>query len=91
LILSHIESRGVTIAEIALGCPSGSAVLLTLRHAGKGHTKYVQPVNVPELSREIENYRRFREFTTKWLELEIELAKPERDEGKSTRRATGKA
>jgi len=59
---------------------------LSYSHAGKGHTKYVRPEDVPEVTREIENYRRFRTLTTKWVELAIELAKLRRDEGKSTRR-----
>ena len=59
---------------------------LSYSHAGKGHTKYVRPEDVPEVTQEIENYRRFRTLTTKWVELAIELAKLRRDEGKSTRR-----
>jgi len=32
---------------------------LSYSHAGKGHTKYVRPEDVPEVTQEIENYRRF--------------------------------
>jgi len=63
---------------------------LSYSHAGKGHTKYVRPEDLPEVTQEIENYRRFRGLVTKWVELEIELAKLRRDEGTSKRRATGK-
>jgi len=48
---------------------------LSYSHAGKGHTKYVRPEDVPEVTQEIENYRRFRELTGKWVELTIELAR----------------
>jgi len=41
-------------------------------------------------SHRIENYRRFRGLTTKWVELEIELAKLRRDQGRLKRRITGK-
>jgi hypothetical protein len=42
------------------------------------------------MRREIENYRRFRGLTTKWVELEIELATLKRDQRKSNRRDRGK-
>ena len=52
---------------------------LSYSHRGKGHTKYVRPEDVPEVAQEIENYRRFRGLTTKWVELAVELAKLRRD------------
>ena len=64
---------------------------LSYSHAGKGHTKYVQPEDIAEVTQEIENYRRFRDLTRKWVELEIELATLKRDQRKSNRRSTGKA
>ena len=63
---------------------------LSYSHAGKGHTKYVRPEDVPEVTQELENYRRFRGLVTKWVELEIEWAKLRRDEGKSKRRTVEK-
>jgi len=63
---------------------------LSYSHAGKGHTKYVRPEDVLEVRLEIENYRRFRGLTRKWVELEIELAKLKCDQGKPTKRHTGK-
>jgi len=63
---------------------------LSYSHAGKGHTKYVRPEDVVEVRREIENYRRFRDLTRKWVELEIELATLKRGQRKSNRRTTGK-
>jgi len=55
-------------------------------HAGKGHTKYVRPEDVAEVTQEIENYRRFRDLTRKWVQLEIELAMLKCDQRKSNRR-----
>ena len=63
---------------------------LSYSHAGKGHTKYVQSDDVLEVRQEIENYRRFRELTGKWVELAIELAKFRRDGGRLKRRITEK-
>jgi len=63
---------------------------LSYSHQGKGHTNYVRPEDVPEVTQQIENYRRFRSLVTKWVELAIELARLERDRGKSKRSSTGK-
>ena len=63
---------------------------LSYSHRGKGHTKYVRPEDVPEVTQEIENYRRFRELTGKWVELAVELAKLRRDGDRLKRRITEK-
>jgi len=63
---------------------------LSYTHQGKGHTKYVRPEDVSEVTQRIENYHRFRSLVTKWVELAIELARPRRDRGKSKRSSTGK-
>ena len=55
---------------------------LSYSYLGKGHTKYVRPEDVPSLTRELENYRRFREFTKRWVQLEIELSALTREEGR---------
>ena len=59
---------------------------LSYSYLGKGHTKYVRPEDVPPLQRELANYRRFRELTKRWVQLEIELSALTREEG---RRAKG--
>lgn len=68
----------------------GEYYQLSYIHGGKGHTNYVRPADVPEVMQELENYRRFRERTRRWIELEIESAKVRRDGSKSKRRNTGK-
>ena len=55
---------------------------LSYSYLGRGHTKYVRPEDVPSLQREIENYRRFRELTKRWVQLEIELSALTREEGR---------
>ena len=53
----------------------GEYYQLSFSHRGKGHTIYVRPEDVPDVTRELENYRTFRNLTMKWIELEIKLAK----------------
>ena len=48
---------------------------LSYSYLGKGHTRYVRPEKVPALEKELENYRRFRELASRWLQLEIELSR----------------
>lgn len=52
---------------------------LSYSHGGKGHTKYVRPEDVGDVRRELASYRRFRELTVRWVELEIELARLRRN------------
>jgi len=55
---------------------------LSYSYLGKGHTRYVRPQDVPALEQELENHRRFRELISRWLQLEIELSKLNREEGR---------
>lgn len=55
---------------------------LSYSYLGKGHTRYVRPQDVPALERELENHRRFRELVSRWLQLEIELSRLNREEGR---------
>jgi hypothetical protein len=55
---------------------------LSYSYLGKGHTRYVRPDEVPALERELENYRRFRELASQWLQLEIELSRLRCEEGR---------
>lgn len=48
---------------------------LSYSYGGKGHTKYVRSEDVPDVIRELRNYGRFRELTSRWIELEVELAR----------------
>jgi len=56
---------------------------LSYSHGGRGYTKYVRPEDVPDVKQELRNYRRFRELTTRWVRLEIELANLRRDRSSS--------
>ncbi|MBE0448553.1 MAG: hypothetical protein IBX64_10735 [Actinobacteria bacterium] len=56
---------------------------LSYSHGGKGYTRYVRPENVADVKQELSNYHRFRELTSKWVQLEIELAKLKRDQNRS--------
>jgi hypothetical protein len=54
---------------------------LSYSHAGKGHTAYVRPADVARVRRELKNYRKFRELTSRWIALEIEYARLRREGG----------
>lgn len=56
---------------------------LSYSYGGKGYTKYVRPDDVPEVTRMLRNYRRFRELISRWVQLEIELDKLRREESRS--------
>ena len=87
LELGHMHPGSLSQQKRSCG---GIYYQLSYSHAGKGHTKYVRPEDVPEVTQEIENYRRFRGLTTKWVELAIELAKLKRDEGRLKHKNTEK-
>lgn len=53
---------------------------LSYSYAGKGYTRYVRPGDVAQVRRELKTYQRFRELTSRWIALEIELAKLQRGE-----------
>ena len=53
----------------------GEYYQLSYSHGGKGHTMYVRAEDVADVTRELENYQKFRDLTRRWIKLEIELAK----------------
>ena len=68
----------------------GEYYQLSYSHSGKGHTMYVRPEDVAEVTRELENYREFRNLTRRWIELEIELAKFRRSSSSGSGQITKK-
>lgn len=60
----------------------GAYQQLSYSYLGRGHTKYVRPEEVPPLTRELANYRTFRELIKRWVQLEIELSTLTREEGR---------
>ena len=58
---------------------------MSYSHAGKGHTRYVRPEDVVRLRRELKTYQKFRELTSRWIALEIELARLRREGGSKKR------
>mgnify|MGYP000920201935 CR=1 FL=1 len=48
---------------------------LSYTHLGKGHTEYIPENRVKEVTRQLANYRRFRELTQEWVNLSLELCK----------------
>ena len=60
----------------------GEYLQLSYSYLGKGHTRYVRPQEVAALEQQLANYRRFRELTARWLQLEIELSRLSCEEGR---------
>lgn len=48
---------------------------LSYTHLGKGRTEYVPPERVRNVKRQLANYKKFKELTTEWVGLAIELCK----------------
>ena len=48
---------------------------LSYTHLGKGHTQYIPPERLKEVTRQLANYRKFRDLTQEWVNLAIELCK----------------
>lgn len=58
---------------------------LSYSYAGRGHTRYVRPEDVTQVRRELATYKRFRELASRWIALEIELARLRREGGSKKR------
>ena len=52
---------------------------LSYTHLGKGRTEYVPPKRVKDVTRQLANYRKFKELTQEWVNLSIELCKLKAD------------
>lgn len=48
---------------------------LSYTHQGKGRTEYVPPARVKEVKRQLATYKKFKELTSEWTALAIELCK----------------
>lgn len=48
---------------------------LSYTHQGKGRTEYVPPERLREVKRQLATYKKFKELTTEWTALGIELCK----------------
>jgi hypothetical protein len=58
---------------------------LSYSHAGRGHTRYIRPADVTRVRRELATYQKFRELASRWIALEIELARLRREDGSKKR------
>ncbi len=68
----------------------GEYYQLSYSHNGRGHTMYVRAEDVADVTRELENYRKFRTLTRKWIGLEIRLAKLRRSNSSGGRQSLKK-
>jgi len=53
----------------------GTYCQVSYSRAGKLHCDYVRPDYEPVVRAEIETYRRYRELTRLWIDLELELSR----------------
>lgn len=74
--LGHMHPGSLSKQKRSRG---GEYYHLSFSHRGKGHTIYVRPEDVPDVTKELENYRVLRSLTRRWIELEIKLAKLRRN------------
>ncbi|MCK5133612.1 MAG: hypothetical protein KAR40_15840 [Candidatus Sabulitectum sp.] len=74
--LGHMHPGSVSMQKRARG---SEYYQLSYSAAGKGHTHYVRSGDVDEVREAVANYRKFRELTNCWIELEIAFAKCRRE------------
>jgi len=56
---------------------------LSYSHRGKSTTRFVRPQFVPEVRKQLANYKKFKRLTEKWVALALELAKLKMEEARS--------
>ncbi len=77
--LGHMHPGSVSLQKRSRGTEYHQ---LSYSAAGKGHTHYVRSGDVDEVKEAVANYRKFRELTNCWIELEIAFAKASRSAAK---------
>ncbi len=85
--LGHMHPGSLSKQKRSRG---GEYYQLSYSHRGKGHTMYVRPEDVSDVTRELENYRQFRSLTRRWIELEIKLARLRRSNSSGGRQSPKK-
>jgi hypothetical protein len=69
----------------------GAYYQLSYTHRMLHHNEYVPPDWVPQIERELAEYRRFRHLTQEWIALSIQLSRLKMKLGKETPAATRKS
>ena len=83
--ISAIKSQLSQLGPMRPGCLSlqfrnpqqktGPNYQLSYTHQMKSKTEYIPAHLVPQIEREVAQYKRFRELTTEWVALSIELSR----------------
>jgi len=55
---------------------------LSYTYQMKSHTEYVRPSFIPQIQKEIVNFKRFKQLTQKWIDLALKLSKLQIDQAK---------
>jgi hypothetical protein len=56
---------------------------LSYSHRGKSTTRFVRPQFVPEVRKQLANYKKFKRLTEEWVALALELTKLKMEEARS--------
>jgi len=56
---------------------------LSYSHRGKSTTQFVRPQFVPEVRKQLANYKKFKRLTEEWVALALELTKLKMEEARS--------
>ena len=56
---------------------------LSYTHLGKSTTQFVRPQFVPEVRKQLANYKKFKALTQQWVTLALELCKLEMQKARS--------
>jgi hypothetical protein len=66
----------------------GAYYQLSYTHRMRHHNEYISPDFVPQIERELTEYRRFRALTQEWIQWSIQLSRLKMKRGKETPAAT---
>lgn len=79
--LGDMRPGSISIQARAWG---GEYHQLSYTHQGKGRTEYVPTERVREIKKQLANYKKFKELTSEWTALGIELCKIRQEEKDGT-------
>lgn len=92
--IAALQQQLVRLGPLRPGClarrykkpqlKQGPYYQLSYTHRMRHHNEYVPPDWVPQIERELAEYRRFRHLTQEWIALSIQLSRLKMKAGKPT-------
>jgi hypothetical protein len=93
--INTIKSQLTQLGPMRPGCLSlqfrnpkektGPNYQLSYTHQMRSKTDYIPADRVPQIQREVAEYKRFRELTTEWVALSIDLSRLKIKQSQSTK------